>query len=147
MPVFSRNWKGIKKIASFGIPAFEPWNRSRRIQLGRKQVSNTVLLAEAGTAERGYFESILKAGQHTIRTASDLTGLRKYLMEGGPVDAILLGGFVPGAIPINLFRDIRRRDPSLPVIVIFGLATPREIADVMKCGATNVLVKPVSEEA
>jgi CheY-like chemotaxis protein len=41
-----------------------------------------------------------------------------------------------------VLRQIRASDPSLPVIIMTGLATPGEIEEVRRLGVTEIVEKP-----
>ena len=57
-------------------------------------------------------------------------------------DALFLDVSMPGMNGLDVLAEVRRRRPSLPVVVITGHATPDEIEDVKKMGAVDVIQKP-----
>ena len=47
---------------------------------------------------------------------------------------------------MRILRDIKRRKPSIPVVIITGYATVRSAVQAMRLGATNYLEKPFTPE-
>lgn len=92
------------------------------------------------------FESVFTSEQHhTSTTASELKAIHEHVSAAESLDAIVVGGF-PRTISADFLREIRGRNPRLPVVVIFDSATPREIANTIQFGATGVLVHPAFHE-
>ncbi len=59
----------------------------------------------------------------------------------GP-DAVFLDVSMPGMNGLDVLAEVRRRRPSLPVVVITGHATPDEVDQVRRLGAVDVIEKP-----
>jgi len=57
-------------------------------------------------------------------------------------DALFLDVSMPGMNGLDVLAEVRRRRPSLPVVVITGHATPDEVEQVKKMGAVDVIEKP-----
>ena len=64
-----------------------------------------------------------------------------YLKHERP-DAVVLDIRLPGLGGVAVLREIRATDPALPVIIMTGLATPGEIAEVRRLGVTEIVEKP-----
>jgi DNA-binding response OmpR family regulator len=64
-----------------------------------------------------------------------------YLTHDRP-DAVVLDIRLPKLNGVAVLRQIRASDPSLPVIIMAGLATPGEIAEVRRLGVTEIVEKP-----
>jgi DNA-binding response OmpR family regulator len=64
-----------------------------------------------------------------------------YLTHDRP-DAVVLDIRLPKLDGVAVLRQIRARDPNLPVIIMTGLATPGEIAEVRRLGVTEIVEKP-----
>ena len=64
-----------------------------------------------------------------------------YLTHDRP-DAVVLDIRLPKLNGVAVLRQIRARDPNLPVIIMTGLATPGEIAEVRRLGVTEIVEKP-----
>ena len=64
-----------------------------------------------------------------------------YLTHDRP-DAVVLDIRLPKLNGVAVLRQIRASDPSLPVIIMTGLATPGEIAEVRRLGVTEIVEKP-----
>ena len=64
-----------------------------------------------------------------------------YLTRERP-DAVVLDVRLPRLNGVAVLRQIRATDPALPVIIMTGLATPGEIAEVRRLGVTEIIEKP-----
>jgi DNA-binding response OmpR family regulator len=64
-----------------------------------------------------------------------------YLTRERP-DAVVLDIRLPRLTGVAVLRQIRATDPALPVIIMTGLATAGEIAEVRRLGVTEIIEKP-----
>jgi DNA-binding response OmpR family regulator len=64
-----------------------------------------------------------------------------YLTRERP-DAVVLDIRLPRLTGVAVLRQIRATDPTLPVIIMTGLATPGEIDEARRLGVTEVIEKP-----
>jgi two-component system, NtrC family, response regulator AtoC len=64
-----------------------------------------------------------------------------------PWDAVVSDVMMPGMDGIELVREVRAQDPSLPVFLVTGRATVRKAVEGIRAGATDFLPKPVDVEA
>lgn len=110
--------------------------------------SRTVLVGEDELEVLGYFDIALKCLGYTVETAQDgdevLSCLRSSRSE---IAAVLLDIVMPNRDGLDTLREIRRFDPTMPVIIVSGLASPQNIVSAMRNGATDFLCKPVPHEA
>jgi DNA-binding response OmpR family regulator len=79
-------------------------------------------------------------GHETMIKYSGEDGL-DYLTRERP-DAVVLDVRLPRLNGVAVLRQIRSTDPTLPVIIMTGLATPGEIAEVRRLGA-EIIEKPL----
>jgi CheY-like chemotaxis protein len=61
-------------------------------------------------------------------------------------DAILLDSYLPDGSGIELCRQIRESDISVPIIFYTADALPKSIEEAMQAGATEYLVKPFTPD-
>src|SRR2546428_12842071 len=73
----------------------------------------------------------------------------KYTGEDGlayltrePPDAVVLDVRLPRLDGVAVLRQIRSNDPTLPLIIMTGLATPGEIAEVRRLGVAEIIDQP-----
>ena len=88
------------------------------------------VLAEA-FASQGHATAIRYTGEEGLA----------YLTRERP-DAVVLDIRLPRLNGVAVLRQIRATDPALPVIIMTGLATPGEIAEVRRLGVTEIIEKP-----
>jgi DNA-binding response OmpR family regulator len=85
-------------------------------------------------------EAFGSGGHETTIRHSGEDGL-DYLRSERP-DAVVLDVRLPRLNGVAVLRHIRSTDPVLPVIIMTGLATPGEIAEVRRLGVTEIIEKP-----
>lgn len=88
------------------------------------------VLAEA-FASQGHATAIRYTGEEGLA----------YLTRERP-DAVVLDVRLPRLNGVAVLRQIRATDPALPVVIMTGLATPGEIAEVRRLGVTEIIEKP-----
>ena len=79
-------------------------------------------------------------GHETAITHTGEDGLA-YLTRDRP-DAVVLDVRLPKLNGVAVLRQIRSTDPALPVIIMTGLATPGELAEIRRLGVTEIVEKP-----
>ena len=85
-------------------------------------------------------DAFTSQGHATAITYTGEDGLA-YLTRERP-DAVVLDVRLPRLNGVEVLRQIRETDPTLPVIIMTGLATPGEIAEVRRLGVTEIIEKP-----
>src|SRR5215813_2916818 len=107
----------------------------------------TILIGEDELEVRGYLEMALKCLGYSVELAQDgdevLTCLESSRSE---ISAVLLDIMMPTRDGMDTLREIRRIDPTLPVIIVSGASSTLNVVTAMKTGATYFLSKPVSHE-
>jgi CheY-like chemotaxis protein len=84
--------------------------------------------------------SLTRQGHRTTVVHSGEEAL-EALTHSSP-DAMFLDVSMPGMNGLDVMAEVRRRKPSLAVVVITGHATAEEIEDVRRLGAVDVIQKP-----
>jgi DNA-binding response OmpR family regulator len=64
------------------------------------------------------------------------------LIARGRFDLYLLDNWLPGGSGVELCREIRRSDPSTPIVFYSGAALESEREEALRAGAQTYLVKP-----
>jgi two-component system nitrogen regulation response regulator NtrX len=83
-------------------------------------------------------------GYRTLGAASVGDGLRSF-GERRPA-AVLLDLKLPDGTGIDVLRELQRRSPVTPVVVVSGLGSVPEAVEAMRLGAAEYLEKPVARE-
>ena len=86
-------------------------------------------------------EAFGSQGHETVIKYSGEDGLA-YLTRELP-DAVVLDVRLPRLNGVAVLRQIRSTYPTLPVIIMTGLATPGEIAEVRRLGVAEIIEKPL----
>lgn len=101
-----------------------------------------VLIVDDEQVQRESLAGFLKNIGHQVFTA-DSGGSALALLEKEPVEVVLTDFKMPGMTGAQLLHDIRRRYPSIVVILITAYGTIDTAVNAMKAGAWDFLTKPV----
>ena len=85
-------------------------------------------------------EAFASGGHETTIRYTGEDGLA-YLARERP-DAVMLDVRLPVLNGVAVLRQIRSTDSTLPVIIMTGLATAGEVAEVRRLGVTEIIEKP-----
>jgi two-component system nitrogen regulation response regulator GlnG len=102
----------------------------------------TLLVIDDEQSVRYSFRRIFEEGDVQVRTAATAAEGLAQLREHNP-DVIVLDLQLPDRSGLEVFDEIRARDPKRPVIFITAHGTTETAIDAMKGGAFDYLVKPV----
>jgi DNA-binding NtrC family response regulator len=83
---------------------------------------------------RGYRVEAFASGEEVLAHAGDLP------------DAVLLDLMMPGVDGVAVLRELKRRDPNLPVVILTAVNDVRQAVEVTKLGAYDYLLKPIDQE-
>ena len=89
------------------------------------------LLIRRYLSRRGFRVDLAVNGEEGIR-----------LCQADRYDMIISDCHMPGPQIAGILMELRRLEPSIPILAISGLAQPDEVQRVLKAGATRFLAKP-----
>ncbi len=89
-----------------------------------------------------FAEALEKEGNQVVMATSGKAGLQ--LLEESLPDAVFLDIAMPDLDGIEVLRRIRDKHAHLPVIILSGWATERQLEAAKRLGATDVVLKPIA---
>jgi DNA-binding NtrC family response regulator len=105
----------------------------------------SILVIDDETEIREGLEALLSSEDFLVTLAeSGEIGLRK--LSENPFDLLLLDVSLPGSNGLELLRDIRTRDPHLPIILITAYGSIDMARAAFKSGAQDYITKPWSND-
>ncbi len=107
--------------------------------------SPRLLLVEDDSDIRVVFARWLRAGGYDVEEAMSLEQAMERLASRGP-DAVCLDLGLPDAHGIDALDALRKRDPSVPIIVLTAETEVDVVVTAMQKGAFGYLAKPVPRE-
>lgn len=107
-------------------------NPTMRILVIDDEPAVAAVIAEA-LREEGHEVSAAGGGEQGLRAMAEI-----------PPDAVFLDVVMPGMDGIEVLRRIRAKDLDLPVIILTGWASERQIDEARRLGVTDILQKPVA---
>jgi DNA-binding response OmpR family regulator len=85
-------------------------------------------------------EAVRSQGHTAAIGRSGSEGLA-LLAERTP-DAVFLDLVMPGLSGVELLKEIRRGNPTLPIVVVTGRAGSRDLDEIRRLGVTDIVEKP-----
>lgn len=102
-----------------------------------------VLIVDDEPMTRDLISSILSSKGHTCVTASDGVEALDKANEG-TFDAVVTDIVMPNMDGITLTKELLKRNPSIPVMVITGFTDEHYYEESINAGATDFINKPFS---
>ena len=101
----------------------------------------TILVVEDDASIRSGLVTHLELAGHIVRQAEDGVTAQK-LLETGPPDLLLLDLMIPELDGISLLQWLRRRDRTLPVLILSARGREDQKVAGLRAGADDYLAKP-----
>ncbi|HEX8354111.1 MAG TPA: response regulator, partial [Pyrinomonadaceae bacterium] len=105
-----------------------------------------VLVVDDEPSMRWTMAEFLRRGGYEPLPAADFDGALA-LIGGGEVDAAVVDIILPGRSGLELLRELSGRDAYVPVVMITGEPNSPEVAEIVRMGAYDFIVKPILKEA
>lgn len=107
-----------------------------------------VLLVDDDAILRETVRQLLQNLGYTVRTAAG--GVEALqLLDASPAFApavVLLDVVMPGLAGLQLFKEVRRRVPAAPVVVMSGYSADQAVISLLEAGARELIQKPFTLE-
>jgi DNA-binding NtrC family response regulator len=118
---------------------------SRRMEREPISGQGTILIIDDEASIRESLQTLLELEGFAVEVAgTGDEGLSKIAEQ--PMDLVLLDLALPERSGMEILRDIRDRDPLLPVIMITAYGTVENAVAAMQSGASNFVQKPWDNE-
>ena len=104
-----------------------------------------VLLVDDEPNIRWTMAEFLRRENHDPLTASDFESALDILDET-QIDAAVIDIILPRKSGIELLKELHKRDPSLPVIMITGEPNIAQLPEIVRAGAYDFISKPVTKD-
>ncbi len=113
----------------------------------REYTDKVILVGEDEAEVRSYLDMALRCLGYSVELARDGDEVVSYL-ESGPskISAVLLDLLMPQRDGFETLKAIRSIDAKLPVIMLSGASSVRNVVTAMRFGATDFLCKPFEHE-
>lgn len=104
----------------------------------------TILIVDDEPNIRWTMAEFLKREGYDTVMAPDFDSA--VLIGNASIDAAVVDIFLPGKSGIELLKELRNREPYIPIIMITGEPNPAQIPEMVRAGAYDFLSKPVIKE-
>ena len=104
-----------------------------------------ILVAEDYKSTRTALRMLLKSAGHEVRLAADGDEAMRFYREKRP-DLLLLDVMMPKKSGYQVLADIRRTDPSLPVILLTAKSEKSDIMLGLGLGSDDYVTKPFDDD-
>jgi DNA-binding NtrC family response regulator len=104
-----------------------------------------ILVVDDDAGNRRLLSSFLDSQGFAVDTASSGQEALDYL-DAHHVDMLVSDVRMPGMSGLDMLRQLRQRDTSLPVLLVTAYADIRDAVEAMRDGAANYLEKPIDFE-
>ena len=108
-------------------------------------MANRVLAAEDSRTQGMALQAHLEGAGFEVTLATD-GGSALALFEREPFDLVVSDIVMPGMDGYELCRQVKERDPDLPVVLLTSMTDPLDVINALSAGADNFLRKPYKPE-
>lgn len=105
-----------------------------------------VLLVDDEPNMRWTMAEFLKRGGYEPLTASDFDSATELLRDA-EVDAAVVDIVLPGKSGVELLKELRGREPYIPVVMITGEPNSALVPEIVRAGAYDYIAKPILKDA
>ena len=102
---------------------------------------NTILVVEDDTGLSKYLKELLIENGYSVQTAGDGIAALDYLKKAEP-DLVVLDLGLPNMSGEAVCLEIRKKYPTLPVIILTAKDTINDIVQGLNLGAVDYMAKP-----
>ena len=102
----------------------------------------TILVADDEKTCRDSIQKVLQREGHTVQTAESVDGALEALRLNH-FDLVVCDYRMPGKTGIDLLMELKRKESSVPVLMISAYADALVEAAIFELGALDVLKKPI----
>jgi DNA-binding NtrC family response regulator len=106
------------------------------------KTNRRVLVVDDASEDVSTLSTLLEPLDIEVVSAGSAEQAREIL-QGQLIDAVVTDLNLPGASGLDLTREIRKRDDSMPVILVTGSSSIANAIEAVKLGASDYLQKPV----
>lgn len=105
---------------------------------------NTALLIEDSADVAYLLQYMLQRDGYLVHTVANGRDAQKYIAESAPTDVVILDLMLPYIDGFELLTQIRENGSwaSVPVVVLSGKVTERDIVRAIELGANDYVTKP-----
>ncbi|MCA9684328.1 MAG: response regulator [Myxococcales bacterium] len=129
------------------LPEAGPEERASVGELGERgpapRGSGKILLVDDNPLVRTATAQLLRQGGYEVEIAEDgEQGLQRALELGAEIDLLMTDSVMPRRSGISLIRELRRRRPELPSVLVTGYTDDREGVGELEAAGVPTLRKP-----
>jgi len=107
--------------------------------------ANVLIADDSGTMRKIIVRSLNAVGIQSIAEAAD-GDQAVELFKSGKFDLILTDWNMPGKTGLEVVKEIRGQDATVPIIMITTEAEKRRVLEAIQAGVTDYLVKPFTPD-
>ena len=104
-----------------------------------------IFIVDDAEGIRSYLTTLLESRGYAVDTAEDGRSALELLDAGVAPDLVILDVMMPGQDGLATLKEIKKREPELPVVMLSVVGTASSIVEAMQLGASDYLNKPFDE--
>lgn len=109
--------------------------------------AHKILIVDDEDFQRQHLEAVVeRIGQPAVSASSGKEALETLKKEGKSIALMLLDLSMPDMDGIDTLKELRKKHPELPVVVLTAHTSLKNVVEAMRAGATDFISKPASIE-
>jgi two-component system, NtrC family, response regulator AtoC len=106
----------------------------------------SILVVDDDHSVRSYLSDFLTSCGYSVECAESGDQAVARLTSGQAPSVVVLDIVMPGINGIEVLENVKRINPTIPVIILSAAGQTKTVVDAMKMGAADFLVKPFEEQ-
>jgi len=135
--------EGFPPVLHILLPASESLTPGATVRREAGSSGGTILLVDDDEVLIEVIREILETAGYQVLTAfSGREAIEIYEAWEGDIDLVMLDMIMPGMGGAETFRDLKRMDPHVSVIIVSGYSLPDDVRELLAQGCRGFLQKP-----
>src|SRR6266850_6231698 len=106
----------------------------------------SILVVDDDRSVRSYLSDFLASCGYSVECAESGDHAVTWLTSGQVPSVVVLDIVMPGINGIEVLENVKRINPTIPVIILSAAGQTKTVVEAMKMGAADFLVKPFEEQ-
>lgn len=135
--------EGFPPVLHIFLPASESPASGATVRREAGSSGGTILVVDDDEVLIEVIREILETAGYQVLTAfSGREAIEIYEAWEGDIDLVMLDMIMPGMGGAETFRDLKRMDPHVSVIIVSGYSLPDDVSELLAQGCRGFLQKP-----
>lgn len=137
----------VTETHGFSLTARSRRAETEKVNLAELTLTPRILVVDDDDLARRQLETLYQFYHYDVVGVDSAEAALARLEQDDDIDLVITDLRLPGLSGIELTERVAKRSPDIPIIALTGYADVETAVQVLKLGATDYIIKPVTGEA